>query len=285
MVSTVTGWGKPEDLLTGAADTDSDWNHPVYYAQAGDPLYTIHCLKSWGTCEIEGLQVRIPDQARAAAAGDGHMAVVDQSGRWEYDFWQVKAKPAGGGQLVVSWGGRTEIGTDGADGLKSDATAAHYGLLAGLIRFPEIQAGKIDHALFMSVKCDRGGKVFPSNGHGSPCNDGSTPPPMGSRFFLDMSEAEIDALDQPYWRKAILRAMAKYGMFVGDTGASPWAVAIESGSTYTSFGMEDPWVAWAKQQEGVAEWRGKYYVDLGGEGIDFAKRLRVAAPCVSERTC
>ncbi len=31
-------------------------------------------------------------------------------------------------------------------------------------------------------------------------------------------------------------------MFVGDTGGNTWRLKIESGSSYTSFGEEDPWV-------------------------------------------
>ena len=38
------------------------------------------------------------------------------------------------------------------------------------------------------------------------------------RFQLDMSDAEIRALGVPRWKRGILRAMARYGMFVGDTG-------------------------------------------------------------------
>ena len=73
---------------------------------AHDPLYTVHCTESWGTCEVEGSG---PDPERGEARGwwHGHMAVIDQAGSWEYDFWQVLAKPAGGGTITISWVGRT----------------------------------------------------------------------------------------------------------------------------------------------------------------------------------
>jgi hypothetical protein len=44
-------------------------------------------------------------------------------------------------------------------------------------------------------------------------------PALGQHFYLDMSSAEIDALNVPAWKKPILHAMAEYGMFVGDTGS------------------------------------------------------------------
>jgi hypothetical protein len=285
MVRTMTGWGKPEHFVTRSAETAGDWVHPHYYSQPGDPVFTVHCLRDWGTCEVEGMQVRIPDAARPAGGGDAHMAVIDQSNGWEYDFWQVKSKPRGGGTITISWGGRTRIGTSDADGLKSDATAAHFGLLAGTIRFPELAAGKINHALFFIIKCDGGGIVYPANGHGSECSDGAPAPHQGSRIFLDMSDAEIDAIDAPYWKKAIYKAMAHYGAFVGDTGGSPWGPKIESGSTYTSFGLTDPWAAWGAAQEGTWDYKNRDYVPWNDDEIDWKSKLKVAHECVSERTC
>jgi hypothetical protein len=284
-VATLTSWHdhKPISPVVGVADTDEDWSHPYYFSGASDPVFTVHCTEAWGTCDVEGLRVRIPDQARPAGADDGHMAVIDQENGWEYDFWQVRGKPAGGGTLTISWGGRTRIGTADATGLDTNATAGHYGLMAGIIRYPEIASGRIDHALFMSAKCTNGKRVFPAGGTGSGCG-GPDAPPMGSRFFLDMSDAQIDALAVPAWRKPVLKAMAHYGMILGDTGGPSWAIAIESGSTYTSFGQPDPWVAFAKAQPDTVEWDNKYYLPIGDD-IDWAQHLKVAAPCVSEHTC
>ena len=284
MAATMVGWGKPMDPYVGAADTTSDWSHPIYFSSPADPVFTVHCTKSWGTCEVEGMQVRIPDAARAAGGGDGHMAVIDQQNGWEYDFWQVQSKPQGGGQLVISWGGRTAIGTPDADGLGSDATAANFGLAAGVVRLPELQAGQINHALFMMIKCDGGGHVYPAMGNGSACGSGTIAPKEGARVFLDMTDDQIAALGLPTWKAAIITALAHYGAFVGDTGGSPWEIELESASTYTSFGMPDPWVDFAKQQPGVTEWRSKYVLPFA-DGIDWGRYLKVADPCVTQRTC
>ncbi len=64
------------------------------------------------------MKVHIPAKARPAAGGDGHMAVIDQAGGQEYDFWQVATNPlpAGGGTINISWGGRTPIGGSDATG-------------------------------------------------------------------------------------------------------------------------------------------------------------------------
>jgi len=292
IVGTLTGWGQPADLRAGLADSSSDWDHPIYYARASDPLYTLHCTEDWGTCEIEGHQVRIPQNARAAGGGDGHMTVIDQTTGWEYDLYKycyegcasssTRTLPPGGGDVYFRWGGRTRI--DG-DGLDSDATAAHFGLAAGVIRAEEMIRGRIDHALFMVVRCDSGQAVWPAKGLGAKCSDPANAPAEGMRFQLGMSAAQIDALAVPSWKKTILRAMAEYGLYVGDTsGSTPWNIQFESGSSYTSFGAQDRLVSFAKQAGISASSDGRHYFDLAG-GVDWRQYLRVVDPCVGQGSC
>ena len=277
----------PDKITTGNADTETDWAHPIYYSQASDPLFTVDCVEAWGTCEIEGMKLRIPNQARAAGGSDGHMSVIDQAAGWEYDFWQVRSKPQGGGTISISWGGRTRIGTADADGLATGATAANFGLAAGVIRPAELAAGEINHALFTVVKCTSGASVAPAAADvGRPCSSiglsNANAPAMGQHFYLDMSVAEINALAKPAWQKTILRAMARYGTYVGDTGGSGWGLMFESGSSYTSFGQADPWISLGDQLGAT-----KYYdssIDRTlriwdfENAVDWASELEVAAP-------
>jgi hypothetical protein len=283
IVARLAEWGPPQALLAGHADTDGDYFHPTYYAREGDPQFRIRCLR-YACPELEGRTIRIPDPARAAGGEDAHMTVVDQQEGWEYDLWGVRSKPPGGGVLEVRSGGRTRI--DG-DGLGSNATAAEFGNLAGIIRAPEIEAGEIDHALFMLVRCDSGRHVWPARKSGSSCDEQGQPvagaPPMGAHLQLDMSDAELEALRVPSWKKAILRAMARYGLFVGDTGGSSWGIEGESGSTYTSFGYDDPWVALARRA-GASGYADGYALVLAS-AVDWERRLRVLHPCVSRETC
>ena len=79
--------GAPGNLVAGSAGTSSDCGHPTYYAQPTDPVFTLHATGG-GRNAIEGTRIRIPDAARPAGGGDGHMTVVEPDG-WEYDFWQV----------------------------------------------------------------------------------------------------------------------------------------------------------------------------------------------------
>jgi hypothetical protein len=99
---------------------------------------------------------------------------------------------------------------------------------------------------------------------------------MGTRFALAMSEAQIEALALPAWKKAILRALANYGGYVGDTGGPGFGVQFESGSSYTSLGLPDPWVTFA-QRNHLPSSGGRYALNLS-EGVEWQRYLRVLAP-------
>jgi hypothetical protein len=285
IVARLLSFGPPANLVAGEADTPDDYGHPTYYAQPSDPVFRLHCYEtSWGRCAIEGDSIRVPAAARPAAGGDAHMTVIEQASGWEYDLNKVRSKPADGGTLAFRWGGRTRI--DGT-GLGSDATAARFGNLAGIIRASELAAGHVDHALFMVVYCDAGRYVYPAKKSGRPCSATGLPnrgaPPMGTRMQLAMTRRQIDALGVPRWKKTILNAMANYGLILGDTGGSSWGIQVESGSTYTSFGAPDPLVSFARASGWTPD-EGRYVAKLAG-GVDWARHLRVVAPCVSERRC
>jgi hypothetical protein len=286
MVSRLLNFGKLQSLEAGTADTSADFGTPIYYSGPGDPLFKVQCTQWVSSCEVDGLQIRIPAQARAAGGGDGHLVVVDQQSGWEYDFWQVQRSPVGnGGTLRVSHGGALRL--DGL-GLDSNATAAGFGRIAGVIRAQELAGGEINHALLMVVYCDSGSHVYPAhNNSGRDCSDiglsNSGAPPLGTRFQLNYSDAEIDALAAPPWKKTILRAMAHYGLYFTDTGSGSWAIQAESGSTYTSFGYEDELVKFARIQPGVTSHNGTYNFDLH-DGVDWS-RLRAIDPCVTNSSC
>src|SRR4051794_21420537 len=289
-IARLASFGPPARLVAGAHETPQDWSKPTYYASAGDPVFTVHCTRPWGRCDVDGARVRIPDAARPAAGGDGHMTVIDPDGRTEYDFWKVASKPAGGGRLTVAWGGRTSLEGDGRG---SGAVAAGYGNLAGLIRAPELEAGRIDHALFMTVHCTSGRAVYPAadgNLYGArPARRGPAPA-LGARFVLDMSDGEIAALDAPPWKRAILTAMAHYGMFVGDTTGAAWGIQVESDATYTSLGRAPLFERFARENDFFEDrWRAAdnrtvWVGDLAA-GVDWAGRLRVVDQCVSRGPC
>jgi len=279
--------------MSGLAGTPDDYSHPIYFNARGNPTFRVHCVEFGGDCEVEGERVRIPNRALPAAGGDAHLGVIDQRRGLEYDFYDVVSKPAGGGTLVVGWGGRTKLDDRRSNGLGAGATAAGFALSAGIIRPAELRAGAVDHALFMTVPCTSGASVYPAgSGAGTSCGGGDdsrpSPPAMGQHLYLAMSKREVKALPLPGWERAILQAMRRYGMFVGDTGGSGWGLKVESGSSAVSFGRPDPWSNLGRRLGVPAsvddEGRTRYWFDLAG-AVDWASELRVADPCVSRSHC
>jgi hypothetical protein len=287
IVARMGRFGTPQNITAGWAGTEHNWARPTYFSSPTDPEYTIHCTKDWGKCMIEGMKVRIPEGAAPAAGGDGHLTVIDQTGGWEYSMYETSRRATGGGTLNISWGARTTIDGDGlADHKSNTANAAGYGNAAGLLRAEELEAGVVNHAILITVPCDNDEWVFPAHHVGHPCasDERGDAPAMGERFQLAMSQEQINALAVPNWKKAILRAMAQYGMFVGDTGGDSWAVQYESGIQYTSLGQPDKWVELAKKSGLTRSSSGAYGFNLR-DGVDWTRYLRVIDPCVSERTC
>jgi hypothetical protein len=281
-------WGAPASLIAGTAETTSDWSHPTFYAQPSDSIYTLHATEPWGTNSLEGMKIRVPENAQPAGGGDGHMTIVTPDG-WEYDLWRAHAPQVGTKRLTFAWGGRTRI--DGS-GLHSGATAAGFGNMAGMIRAPELAAGQIDHALFVVLKCAAKGRefgygatttgygssfVYPATHGGSACSaEKEDALPMGAHLMLAMSDAQIRALPVPAWKKAILTALAHYGGYVGDTGGPGFGFMFESSTTYTALGLPDPLVVFGALNF-LPAWNGDYVFNLAG-GVDWSRYLRVLAP-------
>jgi hypothetical protein len=282
-------------ITAGVADTSYDYGHPVYFAQPTDPVYVLHPTERWGRNQLTGMRIRVPAGARPAGGGDGHMTIVMPEG-WEYDLWRAKTPPPGGGTLSFAWGGRLRI--DGS-GLGSRATAAHFGSLAGVIRPEELAAGQINHALFITLRCTgsggsfgygerqsaghwTSGYVYPAQAGGSSCDSGRAAlPPLGARFQLAMSSAQIAALGLPAWKRAILTALARYGGYVGDTGGPGFAFLVQSSSTYTSFGAPDRLVQVARSA-GLPSRGGRYRFDIS-DGVDWQRYLRILVPPPASR--
>jgi hypothetical protein len=271
-----------------AGDSARDFGMAVYFSSPSDPVYTVDCIEQWGSCALEGIQIRVPAGARPSGLWplpggqpwDSHLTIVDQASGWEYDLWDVRQLPSGGGQIRTSWGGKTRI--DG-NGLGSDAVAAQFGSLAGAVRPQELQAGLIDHALTIDVPCVNG-FVAPATKSGLECSAAgmstSNRLSMGSHIQLNMSTAEINALGLPSWKRAIVVALSKYGAYVADTTGveDQWSLNFESAAGYTSQGQADPFVSLG-QGQGISpvDYNGngqnEYWFNLA-TGVDW-NRLRV----------
>jgi hypothetical protein len=256
----------------------SSGSRPVYWSGRGDPLVSVTC-QGGHSCQ-RGMRVHIPQGARPEDQGDAHMTVIDQAAGREYDFW--KASTPEHGSMTVSSGNGIRIGAGTGTGLGGVAEAANLGLAGGLIRGPELMAGVINHALAITAECVQRQDVWPSpvDGHGdSVCPASGAGPHFASLLQLNMSDAEIAATHAPRWQRAVMKAMAHYGMYVVDTnsrGNTDLSVIMEDDLSFTSFGRTGEMSSFARSAGGAD--------GVVGVPIDVSK-LRVIAPCVPRPTC
>jgi len=98
----------------------------------------------------------------------------------------------------------------------TSADAAGLPILAGLVRWDEVQAGSIRHAIRFTVDCTTDAHLWPAR-HEAGVSDPDCPP-MGARFRL---EGDFDLTGFGAKAKTILRAMKRYGLMLADNG-SDW---------------------------------------------------------------
>lgn len=99
----------------------------------------------------------------------------------------------------------------------TSADAAGLSIFAGLVRYEEVAAGRITHALRITVPRSRNTYVWPARHAASSSSDPSLPP-MGLRLRL---KASVNTSTMPHQAKLIAEAMKTYGVIVSDNG-SPW---------------------------------------------------------------
>lgn len=241
--------------------------NPTFYAAPSDPEWQVVCVRlpnpgCPSTLGAASPRFRAPTGMLPAGPTDAHLTVVDAAGDTEHDLWSVTAvtPPSGGnpGRITAGSYGAATPGPFAGSGIGQGGSGnAAFSLTSGIIRAQELRDGRIDHALAVYVPCaDQA--VWPAdvgNDPDQPCEDGLFPaggPRVGQRMKLDMTAAEITALDVPLWRKAILRALVVYGAYVSDT-TPVYCQAADGG--FRPWGPEDPCSGGERQ---VQQWGFEY---------------------------
>jgi hypothetical protein len=224
-------------------------------------------------------RLHVPQGASADRNSDGHLAVVDQSTRTEYDFWQASGPD--NGVISASAASAIPLGPGLGTGLGGRAEAAYLGLMGGLLRGQELRAGVVNHALVTTVECVESQDVWPapSFGRGDMVCGGAPAPHLGSLLQLNMSAREIAASHAPVWQRAVMTAMARYGVYVVDTNGSDdpnMDLLAESDLSYTNFGAPGAMQNFVRAAGGSG----------GVTGVPLPlSRFRVLDPCVKRGGC
>ncbi len=204
---------------------------PIGEAGAQTPRVAVTCTMdpAWGSCPFAA-GVPIPDGAQANTGSDGVLVIVDPSERKSYEFWQFSRTTTG---VTTSWGAVVSLDGSGWDGVGS-STAAGASRLGGVVRLAELEAGRIPHALVMSIdnSCRAAFRVPAVKTDGDSARADCTP--QGARLELDpdIDLAQIPGLTEG--ERIIGRALQEYGVYVIDKGGAPMAISFELAPDATS---------------------------------------------------
>jgi hypothetical protein len=175
----------------------------------------------------------VPEDAPVEAGSDRHvLVVVADAGSGDcmlYEMYHAEFNGEG-------W----DAGSGAVFDLRSNALrpetwtsadAAGLPIFPGLVRYDEVAAGEINHALRFTVGETQRAYIHPAV-HWASSNTDEDLPPMGLRFRL---RADYDISEFTGMSRTILEALRTYGMIVADNGTS-WFI---SGATDSRWDDED----------------------------------------------
>jgi hypothetical protein len=160
-----------------------------------------------------------PIEGGAASSGDRHVLVLDRSTCRDYELFAAYPRDAG-----ASW----SAGSGAVFDLTSNAMrpagwtsadAAGLPILPGLVRYDEVAAGRIDHAVRITLRRTDRRYVWPAR-HQAGVAD-ATAAPMGAWIRL---KASVDPNRFGPQARVVVRALQQYGAIVADNGSS-WYVS------------------------------------------------------------
>lgn len=196
------------------ADFGEDPTYGIpYIVVDGDQPLTDITFTEYGD-ESDSGPYPIPEDAPIEFSGDDHVIAVDGENCMLYELY------------AAEWNGKGWYAASGAvfnllsnelrpEGWTS-ADAAGLPIFPGLVRYDEIEAGAIEHALRFTVNESQRAYILPAT-HYASSNTDPTLPPMGLRLRL---RADFDVSEYEGMSRIILEALKTYGMIVADNGTS-----------------------------------------------------------------
>ncbi len=173
----------------------------------------------------------VPPNAPVEAGSDAHVLTLDSGNCTLYEMYHASKDPNGAGWFADS-GAVFNLSSNALrpDGWTS-ADAAGLPILPGLVRYDEVTAGAINHALRFTVAQTQRAYVHPATHYASSSTNANLPP-MGLRVRL---KASYNISGFTGEARVVLNALKKYGMMVADNGSN-WFI---SGSTDTRWNDTD----------------------------------------------
>jgi hypothetical protein len=228
-------WNKPVDRLSVRSDSDilirsiglNSYLHPDFSSYSGGGYGIPYNVVGGGrkkvtvkfqyASESDRGPYPIPRRPKIEGGSDRHMLIVDRDNCVLYELYAARKTSTG-------W----KAGSGAIWSLKSNAVrpsgwtsadAAGLPILPGLVRYDEVAAGVINHALRFTAPVTRRQFIYPARHFAADSNDAALPP-MGLRVRL---KASVDTSRFGPQARILLQALKTYGMILADNG-SPWYV-------------------------------------------------------------
>jgi hypothetical protein len=186
---------------------------PYNLADANTPRFT---LTFYYPDESDSGPYPLPADVKREWGSDHHILVLDQSDCRLYEIYDASfdGNNWSGGSGAVWDLASNDLRPSGW----TSADAAGLPILPGLVRYDEVAAGEIRHALRFTAS-QTNGFIWPAR-HLTADETSPGIPPMGARFRL---KASFDISGYPPQMQVILRAMKTYGIILADNG-SDWYI-------------------------------------------------------------
>jgi hypothetical protein len=161
----------------------------------------------------------IPLNPPIEPGSDHHLFIIDNTNCIDYEIFNIA--PQSDGNWLAGSGAIFPLNSDSLRPLGlSAADAAGLPMIPGMIRYEEVAAGVINHAIRFTGTGTANYAIWPARNAAS-SNSGPQYPPMGQRFRL---KASFDISGFSRNVQVILTALQKYGMILADNGTS-WHIS------------------------------------------------------------
>ena len=148
-------------------------------------------------------------------SGDQHVLVIDNNQCWLYELYL--GQPAGGGGWNAGSAAVWDLlANEQRPYTWTSADAAGLPIFPGLVRYDEVAAGSIKHAIRFTLQHSRAAFTPPAS-HWAANSSDPNAAPMGMRMRLK-SSFDISSFSQN--NQVILTALKKYGVIMADNGSS-----------------------------------------------------------------
>ena len=230
--------------------TQGGSGYPVYVASNSDPTISVSSCANlhYGCSDSNGNTVssipgtwHIPAWARPSqyVGSDHNIEIIQPDGRslsfyqcWPIPRdWQTGDTIGDGGSMCKPSGitYATSIVTD--KGVNTGVINGGDNFAALPVHYQELVVhGQINHPMVFWMSC-ASGYIYPAGAEPAACSSTGSGIPAGSRLWLSMTRADIDAFAAanphalPQFLKPVAYALHEYGAYVLDTGAAGYAIS------------------------------------------------------------